>query len=56
MPQALKDEIEGAVESIAIPALNKSGSNQSSIDNARRNRVNAAVFLALVSPEYQVQK
>ena len=56
MPQALKDEIEDAVESIAIPALNKSGSNQSSIDNARRNRVRAAVFLALVSPEYQVQK
>ncbi len=56
MPRALKDEIEGAVGSIAIPALNKSGSNQASIDNARRNRVNAAVFLALVSPEYQVQK
>jgi hypothetical protein len=31
-------------------------SNQVAIDKARRNRVNAAVFLALVSPEFQVQK
>ncbi len=56
MPTALASEIESAVESITIPSLNKAGSNQRSIDNARRNRVNAAVFLALVSPEYQIQK
>jgi hypothetical protein len=54
MPAALKTEIQGAVETIAIPASN--GNNQAAIDTARRNRVNAAVFLTVVSPEYQVQK
>jgi uncharacterized protein (DUF1800 family) len=56
MPDALKTEIQGAVESIAIPALNSGGTNQAAIDTARRNRVNAAVFLTLVSPEFQTQK
>ena len=56
MPDALKTEIRTAVESITIPALNSTGSNQAAIDTARRNRVNAAVFLTLVSPEFQVQK
>ncbi len=56
MPAALKTEIQGAVDSIAIPALNTGGTNQAQIDTAKRNRVNAAIFLTLVSPEYQVQK
>ncbi len=56
MPDALKTEIASAVDTIAIPALNSSGSNQAQIDAARRTRVNAAVFLAAVSPEFQVQK
>lgn len=56
MPAALKTEIEGAVTSFAIPTLNATGSNQSSIDTARRNRVHTAIFLTLVSPEYQVQR
>jgi uncharacterized protein (DUF1800 family) len=56
MPDALKTEIQGAVESIAIPALNSGGTNQAAIDTARRNRVNAAIFLTLVSPEFQTQK
>jgi len=56
MPDALKTEIRTAVESITIPALNSTGSNQAAIDTARRNRVNAAVFLTVVSPEFQVQK
>ena len=54
MPAALATEIEGAVTSIAIPAA--TGSNQAQIDTAKRNRVNAAIFLALVSPEFIVQK
>jgi uncharacterized protein (DUF1800 family) len=54
MPQALATEIEGAVASIAIPAA--TGSNQAAIDTAKRNRVNAAIFLALASPEFQIQK
>ena len=54
MPDALKTTIQSAVETISIPASN--GSNQTAIDTAKRNRVNAAVFLTVVSPEYQVQK
>ena len=56
MPAALKAEIQGAVESIAIPALKANGSNQKKVDDAKRARVNAAIFLVVVSPEYQVQK
>lgn len=56
MPEALKTEIVTAVGAITIPALNSTGSNQSQIDTAKRNRVNAAVFLTMVSPEFQVQK
>ena len=56
MPAALKTEIQGAVEKIVIPALNATASNQAAIDSAKRNRVNAAVFLTLVSPEFQTQK
>jgi uncharacterized protein (DUF1800 family) len=56
MPAELRAEIQAAVEKIAIPALNKQGSNQKQIDDARRKRVNAAIFLAVISPEFQVQK
>ena len=54
MPAALASEIDGAVASIAIPAA--TGSNQAAIDGAKRNRVNTALLLTLVSPEFQVQK
>ena len=56
MPAALKTEIQTAITSIVIPALNAAGSNQAAIDTARRNRVNAAIFLVLVSPEFAVQR
>lgn len=56
MPDLLKTEIVNAVGAIAIPALNSGGSNQNQIDAAKRTRVNAAVFLTMVSPEFQVQK
>ncbi|MFT3663547.1 DUF1800 domain-containing protein [Piscinibacter sp.] len=56
MPELLKKEIVDAVGAIAVPQLNSSGSNQAQITNAKRNRVNAAVFLTMVSPEFQVQK
>ena len=56
MPEALKIEIQGAIEKMAIPVLNSTGSNQKQVNDAKRNRVNAAIFLALISPEYQVQK
>ena len=56
MPADLKAEIVAAVESIAIPVLNSKATNQKQIADARRARVNAALFLAVVSPEFQVQK
>ena len=55
-PAALKTEIQGAIESIEIPALRANGSNQKKVDDAKRARVDAALFLAVISPEYQVQK
>ncbi len=51
---ALKTEIADAVGRIAIPVLNSSGSNQSQLDTARRNRVNAALLLTLAAPEFAV--
>lgn len=56
MPLALRDEISAAVGQIAIPARNSSGSNQAHINNLRRARLNAALFLTLVSPEFQIQR
>jgi uncharacterized protein (DUF1800 family) len=56
MPAALKAEIVGTVEKMAIPALKADGSNQKQVNDAKRARVNAAIFLAVISPEYQVQK
>jgi len=54
LPAALKTEITNAITSIAIPVLNATASNQKQVDDAKRARVNAAVFLTLVSPEFQV--
>lgn len=56
MPDLLKTEIVNAVGAITIPTLNNTGSNQNQIDTAKRTRVRAAVFLTMVSPEFQVQK
>lgn len=53
MPAALKTEIADAVATIAISGTNWT---QAQIDAAKRTRVNAAVLLAVVSPEFQVQK
>jgi len=70
MPDALKTQITGAVTSRAIPApvyaagtAPASGAaatapptNQTAIDNAKRDRVYLAVFLSLASPDYLIQK
>jgi uncharacterized protein (DUF1800 family) len=56
MPAELKAEIQGAVEKMAIPALKADASNQKQVNDAKRARVNAAIFLAVISPEFQVQK
>lgn len=54
MPADLKTEIESAVQSIAIPT--PTANNAAQVATAKRNRVNAAVFLTMVSPEFLVQK
>jgi uncharacterized protein (DUF1800 family) len=54
MPAALKAEIQGAIEKIVIPT--PTAANAAQVAAARRTRVNAALFLAMVSPEFQVQK
>ena len=54
MPADLKVEIQGAIERIAVPA--PTSTNASQVAAAKRTRVNAAVFLTLVSPEFLVQK
>jgi uncharacterized protein (DUF1800 family) len=56
MPNGLKAEIQGAVEKMVIPGLNSTASNQRQIGDAKRARVNAAIFLTVISPEFQVQK
>ena len=56
MPTDLKTEITGAIDKIVIPALNAQKTNQAQIDAAKLTRVKAAIFLTVVSPEFQVQR
>jgi len=51
MPAALKTEIANAIATISI-----TNSNPVHVENGKRVRVNAAVFLTMVSPEFLVQK
>ena len=53
---ALLTDIQQAVESVTVPALKADASNQTSVTNARTNRVYIAVYLSLVSPDFLVQK
>ena len=53
---ALRTEIINAVGSITVPALTSNGSNQATVDAAKSSRVNAALLLVVVSPEFQVQQ
>ena len=53
---ALANEITTVIGKVTIPALNAGGTNQAQVDAAKRNRVNAALLLALASPEYLAQK
>jgi len=52
----LKAEIKVAVDSIVIPAPNKTGTNGNAIAKAKQNRALTAVMLTLASPEFLVQK
>jgi uncharacterized protein (DUF1800 family) len=53
---SLRSEMVAGVTSITIPVRKPDGSNQNLIDKAKSNRVWAATALALVSPEFIVQK
>jgi uncharacterized protein (DUF1800 family) len=56
MPVELKSEIVAAIEKMAVPVLKSDATNQKQVNDAKRARVNAALFLAVISPEFQVQK
>jgi uncharacterized protein (DUF1800 family) len=56
MPADLKTVITGAVDKVVIPVLNATKTNQAQIDAAKLTRVKAAIFLTVVSPEFQVQR
>ena len=51
MSAELRAQITGAVASIAIP-----NGDAGDADQARRRRVHLAIFLAMASPEYLVQR
>jgi uncharacterized protein (DUF1800 family) len=52
----LRSEMVTAVGSITIPALKANGSNRAQVEKAKASRIWAAAALALVSPEFIVQK
>lgn len=54
MPADLKTEIQTAIQTIVIPAA--TASNAAQVAAAKRNRVNATIFLTMVAPEFLVQK
>ena len=53
MPAALRAEIVAAVESVSLPA--PTATNAATRDNALRNRLRLAIYLAMVSPEWLLQ-
>jgi len=52
-PAELQDILVEAVASVSLPT--PTATNTTQVDRALRNRVNVALLLALVSPEFQVQ-
>lgn len=53
---ALRTEIVAAVDSIALPELKPDGSNKDWVETSKKYRVSAALAIALVSPEFLIQK
>ncbi|MDP4300507.1 DUF1800 domain-containing protein [Leptothrix discophora] len=53
MPAELREEIVAAVASVNVPAL--TATNADARQNALRNRLRLAIYLAMVSPEWLVQ-
>ena len=53
---ALRIELINNINSVVVPPLNATGSNQAQVNAALRNRVNAALLLTLAAPEFLAQK
>jgi hypothetical protein len=51
----LQAELVDTLGRMAVPALAANASNQTQVDNAKRNRVLAALLLTVASPEFAVQ-
>lgn len=56
MSATLQKDIKAALETIPVPALNEAGSNTADINAALDKRVNAAILMTAVSPEFLIQK
>ncbi len=56
MPSTVATAIQAAIEKIAIPALASGGTNQATVDQQKRKRVNAALLITMLSPDFIVQK
>ncbi|MBK8838374.1 MAG: DUF1800 domain-containing protein [Hyphomonadaceae bacterium] len=54
MSTTLRDRIIAGVNAVPIPAV--TGSNQAAIDSAKLTRARTAIFFAMISPEYLVQR
>lgn len=56
MSQALRKDITTAITTIPVPALNETSTNTADINSALDKRVNAAILMTAVSPEFLIQK
>jgi uncharacterized protein (DUF1800 family) len=56
MSDALRQDIAQALETMPVPALDGSGSNAAAVNNALDLRINAAILMTAVSPEFLIQK
>ena len=56
MTEALRSDITKALDTITIPAPDNAGTNTADINAALDRRVNAAILMTAVSPEFLIQK
>jgi uncharacterized protein (DUF1800 family) len=56
MSSALRQDIVQALDTMTVPTLDSSGSNQTAVNDALDMRTNAAILMTAVSPEFLIQK
>jgi uncharacterized protein (DUF1800 family) len=56
MSSALRQDIVQALDTMSVPALDSSGSNQTAVNEALDLRTSAAILMTAVSPEFLIQK